>query len=180
MLNVVVRSLCVILIGVLMVVLRESFMPLIIQFIGAAFIVSGAISLFNIYILYRRGFSRVFDRVVLVFAGVAAVALGMWLLLSPAFFLSLLMLLLGLLLLMAGFYQLLTLLSVFRSVRVPLFMYVVPLLLLVAGVVVLVNPFEAAGLPFLIVGVGAVLSGVNDLVSSLYIYSRSRKIERGA
>ena len=43
MLNVVVRNLCVIVIGVLMVVLREAFMPLIIQFIGATFMVSGAI-----------------------------------------------------------------------------------------------------------------------------------------
>ena len=61
MLNVVVRSVCVILIGVLMVVLREAFMPVIIQFVGAAFVVSGAISLFNVYVLGKRGVSRKFD-----------------------------------------------------------------------------------------------------------------------
>lgn len=51
MLNVVVRSLCVILLGVLMVTLRESLMPVIIQIIGAIFMLSGAVSLFNIYVL---------------------------------------------------------------------------------------------------------------------------------
>ena len=177
MLNIVVRSLCVILIGVLMVVLREAFMPLIIQFIGAAFMVSGALSLFNIYLLRKRGLAKPFDMFVLVAAGVAGVVLGAWLLLSPAFFLSLLMIVLGVLLLLSGFYQLATLLGAQKSVRVPFFMYIVPLLLLVAGVVVLANPFEVAGLPFLVVGVGAILSGVSELVAGIYIRSRRRSIE---
>ncbi len=177
MLNVVVRSLCVIIIGVLMVVMREAFMPLIIQFIGAAFVVSGAISLFNIYILNRRGLSHVFDSAVLAVVGVAAVALGLWLLLSPAFFLSLLMMILGLLLLVIGFYQLITLFSAQGRVRVPFFMYVVPLLLLVAGVVVLINPFEMAGLPFLIVGVSAIFSGLSDLITSFYIIRHTRRVK---
>jgi uncharacterized membrane protein HdeD (DUF308 family) len=177
MLNVVVRSLCVILIGVLMVVMRETFMPLIIQFIGAAFVVSGAISLFNIYILRRRGFSRPFDSAVLAVVGVAGVALGLWLLLSPAFFLSLLMLLLGLLLLFIGFYQLVTLLSAQSRMRMPVFMYVVPLLLLVAGVVVLIDPFEVVGLPFLIIGVSAIFSGLSDLITYFYIARRSRSVK---
>ena len=84
MLNVVVRSLCVILLGVLMVVMREAFMPLIVQFIGAAFMLSGAISLFNIYVIYKRGLAKAFDLVVLAFVGIAGVGLGAWLLL-PAF-----------------------------------------------------------------------------------------------
>lgn len=177
MLNVVVRSLCVILLGVLMVVMREAFMPLIVQFIGAAFMLSGAISLFNIYVIYKRGLAKAFDLVVLAFVGIAGVGLGAWLLLSPAFFLSLLMTLLGLLLLAAGFYQLITLMLAHRRVGVPFIMYVVPLLLLVAGVVVLSAPFEAAGVPFLIVGVAAILSGLSDFASALYIARRSRRLE---
>lgn len=113
----------------------------------------------------------------LAFVGIAGVALGAWLLLSPAFFLTLLMVLLGLLLLFVGFYQLVTLLMARRGVRVPLPMYVVPLLLLVAGVIVIANPFEAAGVPFLIVGVAAILSGVSELVAKIYISRRSRLVE---
>ena len=78
MVNLVVRSLCTILIGVLMIVLREAFMPVIVQFIGAAFIVSGVISLFNVYVLYKRGLSKGFDVFVLVTVGVAALFLGAW------------------------------------------------------------------------------------------------------
>ncbi len=177
MLNVVVRSLCVILLGVLMVVLRESLMPVIIQIIGAIFMLSGVISLFNIYVLYTRGLSKSFDVAVLAFAGVAGVALGVWLLLSPAFFLALLMMLLGLLLLLVGFYQLVTLLAARRRVGVPWAMYVVPLLLLVAGVVVIVDPFEAAGVPFFVAGVAAILSGVSELVAKIYISRHSRLVE---
>ncbi len=177
MLNVVVRNLCVIVIGVLMVVLREAFMPLIIQFIGAAFMVSGAISLFNIYILRKKRLSKTFDTAVLVAVGIAGVVLGAWLLLSPAFFLSLLMTVLGVLLLITGFYQVATLLLAQKNVKVPFLMYVVPLLLIIAGVVVVVDPFEVAGLPFLIVGVGAILSGVSELISSAYIATRRRLVE---
>lgn len=177
MVNVVVRSICVILIGVLMVVLREAFMPVIVQFIGATFIVSGIISLFNVYVLCKRGLSRNFDTFVLVVAGVAGVALGAWLLLSPGFFLSLLMLILGVLLLAMGLYQMTTLLMVQRRLHLSFYMYVVPLLLLAIGVLVIINPFEAAGLPFLIVGAGAILAGVSDLVSSLYLVYRSKAIK---
>lgn len=177
MLNVVVRSLCVIVIGVLMVVLRESFMPLIIQLIGAVFMLSGAISLFNIYILRKKGMSTGFDTAVLGFVGVAGVLLGVWFLLSPAFFLSVLMTALGIMLLVAGFYQVANLLIAQKSVRVPFFMYIVPLLLIVAGVVVVADPFEVAGLPFLVVGVGAILSGASDLLSSAYIAARRRMVK---
>ena len=177
MLNVVVRSLCVIVIGVLMVVMRESFMPFIIQLLGAVFMVSGAISLFNIYVLRKKGMSKGFDTAVLAFVGVAGVVLGAWLLLSPGFFLSVLMTVLGLLLLVAGLYQVANLLLAQKSVRVPFFMYIVPLLLIVAGVVVVADPFEVAGLPFLVVGVGAVLSGASDLLSSVYIAARRRMVK---
>lgn len=177
MISLVVRSLCTILIGVLMVVLREAFMPVIIQFIGAAFIVSGVISLFNVYLLRKRGLSKSFDTFVLVTVGAAAILLGAWLLLSPGFFLSLLMLVLGVLLLAMGFYQLVVLLAVQRSLHLRFYMYIVPLLLLAMGVLVVVNPFEAAAIPFLVVGVGAILAGISDLVNSLYLMRRSRAIE---
>ena len=168
MVNLLVRSLCTILIGVLMIILREAFMPVIVQFIGAAFIVSGVISLFNVYLLHKRGLSKGFDAFVLVTVGAAALFLGAWLLLSPAFFLSLLMLVLGVLLLAMGGYQFVMLLAMQRRLHLSLYRYVVPLLLLAMGVVVVVNPFEAAAIPFLVVGVGAVLAGVSDLVNTLY------------
>lgn len=177
MVNLVVRSLCTILIGVLMVVLREAFMPVIIQFIGAAFIVSGIISLFNVYQLRKRGLSKSFDTFVLITVGAAGILLGAWLLLSPAFFLSLLMLVLGLLLLIMGFYQLVVLLAAQRGLHLNFYMYIVPLLLLAMGIIVIVNPFEAAAIPFLVVGVGAILAGVSDLVNSLYLIRRSKAIK---
>lgn len=177
MVNLLVRSLCTILIGVLMIILREAFMPVIVQFIGAAFIVSGVISLFNVYMLHKRGLSKGFDAFVLVTVGAAALFLGAWLLLSPAFFLSLLMLVLGVLLLAMGGYQFVMLLAMQRRLHLSLYRYVVPLLLLAMGVVVVVNPFEAAAIPFLVVGVGAVLAGVSDLVNTLYLIRRSRTIE---
>lgn len=177
MVNLLVRSLCTILIGVLMIILREAFMPVIVQFIGAAFIVSGVISLFNVYLLHKRGLSKGFDAFVLVTVGAAALFLGAWLLLSPAFFLSLLMLVLGVLLLAMGGYQFVMLLAMQRRLHLSLYRYVVPLLLLAMGVVVVVNPFEAAAIPFLVVGVGAVLAGVSDLVNTLYLIRHSRAIE---
>lgn len=177
MVNVIVRSICVILIGVLMVVMREAFMPVIIQFIGVAFIVSGAISIFNVYLLHKKGLSKSFDSVVLATAGIAAIALGAWLLLAPGFFLSLLMLVLGVLLLAMGLYQLIMLLVAHRRVGLSMYAYIVPVILLALGVLVIVNPFEAAGVPFFIVGAGAVLGGVSDLVAALYVMHRSKRLK---
>ena len=174
MVNVVVRSLSVIVLGVLMVVLREQFLPVIIQFIGAAFVVSGVIALFNLYVIAKRGMSRVLDTVVLGAAGSAGVILGAWLLLSPGFFLSLVMTILGVLLLLSGIYQLALLLGAHRRVGVSGYLYIVPVALVVAGVFVIVNPFGAAGLPFLLVGVGAVFAGLSDIVSYFYLLHRRR------
>ncbi|MBR1947965.1 MAG: DUF308 domain-containing protein, partial [Bacteroidaceae bacterium] len=87
------------------------------------------------------------------------------------------MLVLGVLLLAMGFYQLVVLLAVQRSLHLSFYMYIVPLLLLAMGVLVVVNPFEAAAIPFLVVGVGAILAGISDLVNSLYLMRRSRAIE---
>lgn len=120
------------------------------------------------YSVYRRGLHSVgcyisvqclsvaqawlvksFDTFVLVTVGAAAILLGAWLLLSPGFFLSLLMLVLGVLLLAMGFYQLVVLLAVQRSLHLSFYMYIVPLLLLAMGVLVVVNPFEAAAIPSL-------------------------------
>ncbi len=178
MVNVIVRSLCVMIVGVLMIVLREAFLPVIVQVIGAAFIVSGIISLFNLYLISKRGMARFFDTAVFGIVGVAAVMLGTWLLLSPAFFLSLLMLLLGILLLASGLYQIATLLAVHRKLSLSLYMYIVPLLLVAAGLFVMVNPFDAAGLPFLLVGIGAVVAGASDIVGYLYLSHRRRAIGR--
>lgn len=178
MVNVVVRSLCVIVVGVLMIALREAFLPVIVQVIGAAFVVSGVISLFNLYIMYKKSMAKFFDTAVLGSVGVAAVALGAWLLLSPAFFLSLLMLILGILLLLSGLYQVTILLAAQRKLSLSFYMYIVPLLLVAAGLFVIVNPFDAMGLPFLLVGVGAVLAGVSDLAGYLYLSHRRRALSK--
>lgn len=177
MVNVVVRSVCLVVIGVLMVLLREAFMPVIIQLMGVAFVVSGVISLFNAYLLHRHKLSGGVGKFTLATAGVAGVALGVWLLLSPAFFLSLLMLMLGLMLLFMGMYQLITLLMVQRRLHMRLFVYVIPLLLLAMGVLVIANPFEAAAVPFLVVGAGAMLAGFSDLINSLYLMRRSTALK---
>lgn len=177
MISVVVRSLCLVIVGVLMILLREAFMPFIIQFVGAAFIVSGIISLFNVYLLYKRGLARAFDAVTLSFTGVASAVFGTWLLLSPEFFLSLLMTLLGVLLIVIGFYQLIGLLAARKSTKIWGIMYVIPVLLLLAGIFVIVNPFAVAGLPFLVVGFAAMLAGISDLSSAILFKKKTKSLE---
>jgi uncharacterized membrane protein HdeD (DUF308 family) len=70
---------------------------------------------------------------------------------------------LGVVLLMAGIHQLVTLTQARQWAVVPWGLYVMPVLVLLAGLVVLANPFEAATVPFVLLGVSSVVYGLTDL-----------------
>ena len=75
---------------------------------------------------------------------------GLWLMISPAFFVGILMYVLGAVLVFAGISQIAHLLSARSYAAVPFGYYVMPVLILLAGLVVLANPFAAATIPFII------------------------------
>lgn len=173
MLNVVIRSIVMVLIGVLLVMWREDILPVIVQCIGAAFIIPGVLALVR-HFMAGRGGSLPVDNRMQVLSAVGSCVLGLLLLLSPKFFVAMLVSILGVSLLLLGLYQAALLFFARKRVRVSLYLFVMPLLQLLIGVFVLAKPFDAESLLFLLLGIGAIISGVSDLLGGIFLLHARR------
>lgn len=179
MLNVIVRSVATILVGILLIMQREAVLPIIVQCIGAAFILPGLFALVSFLLRKNNDTAQQkWQPTVTMLTSIGSIVFGLWLLLTPEFFVGIFMMLLGIMVSLLGLYQITILILARKYSAVPFIMFIMPIALLVVGLAVLVNPFDAATIPFLLLGIGAVVGGVSDLVSSLFIiYSRRRTSE---
>lgn len=179
MLNVIVRSVATILVGILLIMQREAVLPIIVQCIGAAFILPGLFALVSFLLRKNNDTAQQkWQPTVTMLTSIGSIVFGLWLLLTPEFFVGTFMMLLGIMVSLLGLYQITILILARKYSAVPFIMFIMPIALLVVGLAVLVNPFDAATIPFLLLGIGAVVGGVSDLVSSLFIiYSRRRTSE---
>lgn len=173
MLNVIIRSVAMILIGVLLVVQRDIIMPVIVQCVGIAFVLPGIIALVSLFVGSASQKQRR-SVVMPVITSVGSIALGVWLLSAPNFFVAIFMNLLGSLLLLLGIYQIVILFMSKRYCRVSIYLFFMPLLLVLLGFFVLLKPFGAASLPFLFIGIGAIVGGLSDLISSFVVRRSNR------
>ena len=98
----IVRNLVIILVGVLLVFMNESTMPLLIRVVGVLFFVPAFISLAGI-VLSRRGDAMLSFPVMV---NIGSMALGLWLLFSPEVFEELFFKLLAVTILAASLYRL--------------------------------------------------------------------------
>ena len=157
----VIRSICSIVIGLLLVVWPEAAVGYLVIAIGALFLVPGLVSIFA-YVMNRNKVKVPFPIV-----SVGSFLFGLWLMVSPAFFVGILMYVLGIVLVFAGVSQIINLMN-FRSwAQVSMGYFVFPVLILVAGMVVLLNPFTAAAIPFIILGVSCMVYGITDIINNL-------------
>ncbi|MBO5864427.1 MAG: DUF308 domain-containing protein [Bacteroidaceae bacterium] len=178
MLNVIVRSVATIIIGVLLVMHREAILPIIVQCVGAVFILPGLFALVSYLLNNRKETVQKWQPAVVMLTSVGSIVFGLWLLLSPSFFIGVSMMLLGGLITLHGLYQITALILARKYSSMPFVMFIMPLTLMVLGLAVLVNPFDAASVPFLLLGIGAVVGGISDLINSLYIMYRRRKHDK--
>lgn len=177
MLNVIIRSAVTILIGLLLVFQRDAIIPVLVQCVGAAFIVPGIIALASFIVDCRKSDRSKSLSLLVPVTSIGSIVLGLWLLFSPLFFVELIMLLLGALLIMIGLYQTVMLFMSKKHCTVSPVFFFMPVLLILLGVFVILKPFGAASLPFLLVGIGAIIGGVSDLLSYL-ILRRANKMRQ--
>jgi len=177
MLNMVIRGIAALLIGFVVIVYRDAFLPLVVQMAGVLFLVSGMVSAYSIFLQYKQGLASVYLSFAYAVVAVCGLVLGMWLLLNPLFFVGIFMMLFGAVLIFMGLYQMIVLFSVKKQLPIRYYMFIAPLLLLVAGLLVVINPFTVAAVPFIIVGAGAVVSGIHDLLTAALLYIGSRSVK---
>ena len=165
----IMRCVSAIAIGILLMVWPETAIIYLVIAIGAMFFLP---SLFTIigYFMKGRQLGMYFPIVSL-----GSLLFGLWLMVSPAFFVGILMYVLGAVLVFAGVSQIAGLLGIRSHATVPFGYYVMPVLILLAGLVVLVNPFAAATVPFIILGISSTAYGISELIN---VYKFRRKEEK--
>ncbi len=170
--NSILRSVCSLVIGVLLVVWPETAMIYLVITIGVLFLIPGLVSMLG-YFAHRTGeVEQTFP-----VAALGSALFGLWLMIMPAFFVSILMYILGAFLVLAGIQLISSLVSVRRASMVPVGFFVVPVLILLAGILVLLNPFATASVPFIILGVSCICYSLSDLINYYKFRNRNNRIQ---
>ena len=133
----IIRCICALVIGVLLVAWPEAAILYLVITIGVLFLVPGLFSLSGYLIRGKQDGSR------FPIAGLGSLLFGLWLMIMPAFFVGILMYVLGAVLVLAGISQIVNLSAARSWTVVPGGFFVIPVLVLIAGIVVLFNPFTA-------------------------------------
>jgi len=168
----ILRSLCALLVGFLLVSNPTEKTVLIVQIIGGLFTLSGIIAFIGYFTAKVRatGFRPVFPIV-----GLGSVALGVLLLLMPMQFVNILMYVLGVLLCLVGVGQIISLISNRTFAPLTWSLFVMPLLIIATGIFILLRPIQAASLPFMILGGAYIFYGVIEFIFGFRFY-RYRRI----
>lgn len=156
-------SICALIIGVLLVVWPDVAINYLVITIGVLFLLPGLFGLFS-YMTVARKQAEAGVHIGFPVIALGSALFGFWLMISPSFFVNILMYVLGVLLVLGGLSQLMNFMTLRNFAHIPVGVFIVPVLLLAAGIVVLFNPFEAATIPFIILGVSGIIYGATDLI----------------
>lgn len=162
----VLRMLSAFVVGLLLILFPEDAGNYFVITIGVVFIIPSLIGLGS----WLAGKGSSYRRFPV--EGVGSLLFGLWLVIMPSFFTTLLTYVLGFMLLMGGVQQLAFLQAARRWVPVSIYYYIVPVLILVGGMVALFNPGGVQRTAFLIIGVGCMVYALQELVSWLRLMRR--------
>ena len=165
------RCVSAIALGVLLMIWPEAAILYLVIAIGAMFFLPSLFSLVG-YFMKGRQLGMYFPIVSL-----GSLLFGLWLMVSPAFFVGILMYVLGVVLVFAGISQIANLLAARNHTEVSFGYFVLPVLILLAGIVVLVNPFAAVAIPFVILGVSSTVYGITELFNIYRFRKKNPKTE---
>lgn len=157
-----VRSLTAVLLGLILVLWPQLTIIYIVMAIGVLFMLPGLWALAS-YVKLRYSTPNAVLRFPIEGAG--SFLLGLWLFVTPAFFVSIFMFILGFVLVLAGSQQVGTLIQARNWCTVPWFYYVFPLLILVTGLLILTYPFDAAENTVVIFGLATLIYGCIELLN---------------
>ena len=167
----VIRGICAVLMGLLLVTWPEAAIVYLVIAIGAVFFVPSLFSLVGYFTKGRQ------EGAMFPIVSIGSLLFGLWLMVSPAFFVGILMYVLGVVLVFAGISQIIQLVNARGWTLVAPGYYIMPVLILLAGLVVLLNPFAAAAIPFIILGVSSIVYGITDIINQLLFRKKEEKKE---
>lgn len=157
--NAVLRSVFAVVLGLVLILWPEATINYLVIIIGVLFIIPGLIAI----IAYFTRNREIQPSPMFPIEGAGSILFGLWLVIMPTFFVNILMYVLGILLIIAGIQQIMTLISVRKHTTVGLGFYVIPVLILITGIVILSNPFQIAANTFMLLGIAAIIYGIAEL-----------------
>ena len=157
----VLRSIFAFLLGTILILWSGDAIRYLVIVIGILFIILGLIPI----MLYLTRNRTKYPHFPFPHAGLCHLIFGITLVVSPIFFVNVLMYILGIILVIGGIHQIFTLTDASKQASVPLAFFVLPALIVTAGILVFFNPFGAAENIFILIGVTCLIYGIADFVS---------------
>ena len=184
----ILRALCAMLVGFLLLSNPEDMTPLLLQIIGGLFGVMGLITLVSHYVnryrflkAQRRAAAAGLDVLdiqpfspVTPFVALGSIAFGALLIVFPQYFVMALMYVLGALLILFGVVQAVGLIRFRHIAPLGWSLLLFPLLLVGAGAFVVTRPMQAAALPFIVLGAAFIVYGVAEFCLGIRYYHYRR------
>lgn len=168
------RSILAILVGLIMIFMPGLTILYIVILIGIMLLLSGITSLVTYY-SSRKNDSGDIVRA-MSYDGIVSLVFGLAIVIFPSFFVEILMIVLGVVLLIAAIGQFTVLSAANRRVRIPFVNYLSPILIFISGVIILFNPFATAAGVFIFFGAIAVFYGITELLNQRHIASKKAEI----
>lgn len=177
----IIRALCAIIIGFLLVKSPGSIPSGITIIAGFFFLISGIISCASyVGIVKQGGIDSVTGtkrKPVFPIAGLGCMLLGAVMVFDPEFFVRFLMYIFGGVLVLGAINQFVVLSRLFRAVKMSFFFWIMPSLILICGLVILFKPMGSAELPFVISGWCLLVYGVAEIINAIKVYTVNKNIK---
>lgn len=110
-----------------------------------------------------------------LWSSIAAIALGLWMVINPSFFAGLLAYIFGAVLVLYGIYHIVLMAYWLKPMVFPFWFYIVPVLMIGAGIVLLTTTVrDMNSAVVLITGIALVASAVNSMLEYSASYSAAR------
>lgn len=183
------RAICAIIVGALLVEYREQTVTWITIAIGVLFFISGVFSCLTYFVARGRTNAdvAVFDsegrrltplRPTFPVVGLGSLILGLILALMPNTFVNGLMYILAAILILGAVTQLTNLVAASKLARVGVYFWIMPTLTLLVGLVAVISPSSIASAPLLVIGWAMMVYGAVEVLNAIKIHQLRRHAER--
>lgn len=181
------RAICAIAVGALLVKYREQTVEWITVAIGILFFVSGVFSCVAYFVARgKKDDVEVYDasgkrltpvKPIFPIVGLGSLILGLILAVMPTAFITYLVYLLAAILILGAVNQLVGLVATTRIARVGIYFWIMPSLTLLIGLVAVISPSSIASAPLFVIGWAMMVYGAVEMVNALKIYQLRRYVE---
>ncbi|MFI3322829.1 MAG: DUF308 domain-containing protein [Rikenellaceae bacterium] len=159
----ILQSVLLILLGLALIIWSDFILGFVVEVIGSMIIILGLVSIITHYQIKRK-YPDI--KKLAPFESYAAIVFGIVLILFPGFFISILMIILGIIVILGSFTQIYSLTQLKRlGARVHGALYISPIAMFIIGLYIVTNPYHSArALLIVLFGVFTLFYGVTSLI----------------